>query len=71
MQAVGGRLSGPGSIGERLARLHWEAIERSLGEWGYAKTPPILTPEEWGGLARLPFMNSPGPGSLSEKSRSA
>lgn len=46
-------MSGPASIEERLARLDWEAIERSLGEWGYARTPPILTPDECGDLVAL------------------
>ena len=33
-------------IGARLARLDWGAIERSLWAWGYARTPPVLTPDE-------------------------
>jgi hypothetical protein len=30
----------------RLARLDWREIERSLWQWGYAKTPTLLTPAE-------------------------
>src|SRR4030095_3247893 len=30
----------------RLARLDWREIERSLGQWGYAKTPAVLNPSE-------------------------
>jgi hypothetical protein len=41
------------SIKERLAHLNWRAIEQSLWERGYAKTPPLLTPEECVGLTRL------------------
>jgi hypothetical protein len=33
-------------ITDRLAGLDWSAIERSLWEHGYAKTPPVLTPDE-------------------------
>lgn len=33
-------------IKERLASLDWQDLEGALGEFGYAKTPPILTPEE-------------------------
>jgi hypothetical protein len=40
-------------IGERLAALDWDEIEAALGEWGYAKTPPILTPAECSGLVAL------------------
>ncbi len=31
-------------IGKRLNALDWSAIERSMWEYGYAKTPPVLTP---------------------------
>ena len=34
------------SISERLAQLDWAAIERSLWDYGYAKTSQILNPEE-------------------------
>lgn len=37
----------------RLARLDWPAIERSLWEVGYARTPPVLTPDECAGLIAL------------------
>lgn len=53
MPAIHRRVSSPGPIEERLARLDWEAIERSLAEWGYARTPPILTAEDCGELAAL------------------
>jgi hypothetical protein len=33
-------------IAARVHALDWSAIERSLWELGYAKTPPVLTPEE-------------------------
>ena len=39
-------------IAARLADLDWSAIERSLWEWGYAKTPPVLTPDECAELDR-------------------
>jgi hypothetical protein len=40
-------------IAARLADLDWSAIERSLWEWGYAKTPPVLTPDECAGLIAM------------------
>ena len=40
-------------VAARLAELDWTAIERSLWEIGYAKTPPVLTPEECAGLIAL------------------
>ena len=40
-------------IAARLAKLDWNGIERSLGEWGYAKTPPLLTPAECDELIAL------------------
>ena len=40
-------------IKNRLARLDWEQREQSLWELGYAKTPPVLTPEECADLIRL------------------
>jgi hypothetical protein len=40
-------------IKDRLAALDWTAIERSLWEHGYAKTHPVLTPEECGELIAL------------------
>jgi hypothetical protein len=36
-----------------LADLDWEAIGRSLDDWGYAKTPPVLTPDECTALISL------------------
>ncbi len=40
-------------IAERLERLDWEAIDRSLDERGHATTPALLTPEECDDLARV------------------
>jgi hypothetical protein len=40
-------------IAARLGALDWTAIERSLWEWGYARTPPVLTPEECAELVAL------------------
>ena len=38
---------------ERLQRLDWPAIEQSLWTHGYAKTPPVLTPQECADLLSL------------------
>ena len=35
-----------GSVAERLAGLDWPALGASLDEWGYARTPPLLTAAE-------------------------
>ncbi len=40
-------------IKARLAALDWPAIEQSLWELGYAKTPPVLTPAECTELIEL------------------
>jgi uncharacterized protein len=40
-------------IVERVRGLDWDAIERSLWDWGYARTPPVLTAEECGELIGL------------------
>jgi hypothetical protein len=40
-------------IKDRLAALDWPAIERSLWEHGYARTPPVLTAEECAALTAL------------------
>ncbi|HEY7518951.1 MAG TPA: 2OG-Fe(II) oxygenase [Methylomirabilota bacterium] len=40
-------------IRDRLAALDWSALERSLWEHGYAKTPPVLAPEECAELIGL------------------
>ncbi|HEX3178177.1 MAG TPA: 2OG-Fe(II) oxygenase [Methylomirabilota bacterium] len=40
-------------IKERLAALDWSAIERSLWEHGYARTPPVLTRDECDALRAL------------------
>ena len=37
----------------RLARLDWAEMERSLGQWGYAKTPAVLSPSECAELIGL------------------
>jgi hypothetical protein len=42
-----------GSIGARLTRLDWEAIERSLDDSGWSRTPPLLTHDECDELAAL------------------
>ena len=41
------------TIADRLAELDWEDIEQSLGEWGYARTPPVLGADECAGLIAL------------------
>jgi hypothetical protein len=41
------------TIRNRLESLDWHAIEQSLWERGYAKTPPVLTPEECAELVAL------------------
>jgi len=41
------------TIGERLARLDWRAIESSLWERGYATTPPLLNAAECRRLVTL------------------
>ncbi len=46
-------LTSPLTIPERLARLDWEALEHSLWDRGWAKTPPLLTAEECAGLIGL------------------
>jgi hypothetical protein len=53
MQTLGCGLIATGSIGARLARLDWEAIERSLDDSGWSRTPPVLTPAECDELAAL------------------
>src|SRR5574337_1099557 len=54
MQGMQARsLTRPPAIPERIARLDWEALERSLWDWGWAKTPPLLTPEECAELIKL------------------
>ncbi|HEV8716752.1 MAG TPA: 2OG-Fe(II) oxygenase [Candidatus Binatia bacterium] len=41
------------TVKERIADLDWQAIEQSLWERGYAKTPPVLTLDECAELIRL------------------
>ena len=40
-------------IASRLKHLDWTLLERSLWEWGYAKTPPVLTPAECAELVAM------------------
>jgi hypothetical protein len=40
-------------IAGRLAALDWEALERSLWERGYARTPPVLTEDECAALIAM------------------
>jgi hypothetical protein len=40
-------------VADRVRGLDWGAIERSLWEWGYARTPAVLTPEECAELVAL------------------
>ena len=53
MQARGGGLTAPLPLEERLAGLDWERLERSLWEWGWAKTACVLTPAECDELSGL------------------
>ena len=41
------------NIRERLRQLPWQEIENSLWQFGYAKTPPLLTPKECDSLIAL------------------
>jgi uncharacterized protein len=43
----------PTVVGERIAALDWEEIERSLWAWGYARTPAVLTPDQCADLVSL------------------
>jgi hypothetical protein len=43
----------PTAVGERIAALDWEEIERSLWAWGYARTPAVLTPAQCAELVSL------------------
>jgi hypothetical protein len=38
---------------ERLQRLDWKSIEQTLYDTGYAKTPPVITPDECAELIGL------------------
>jgi uncharacterized protein len=53
MSTLGRGLIAAGSIGARLARLDWDAIERSLDDSGWSRTPPLLTHDECDELAAL------------------
>jgi uncharacterized protein len=41
------------SIDDRLTRIDWAGIGASLDQWGYARTPALLTPSECAGLRVL------------------
>src|SRR5262245_49070298 len=41
------------NIEARLENLDWNQIERDIGQWGFAKTPVILTAQECHGLVSL------------------
>jgi hypothetical protein len=41
------------SIADRLTRLDWAEIATALDEWGFARTPALLTPAECAGLRAL------------------
>ena len=41
------------SLADRLGGLDWAAIGASLDEWGFARTPPLLTSEECAALRAL------------------
>jgi hypothetical protein len=41
------------TLHKRLATLDWQTLEQSLWERGYAKTPPVLTPQECAELTAL------------------
>src|SRR5262249_60231413 len=41
------------SIADRLGALDWTAIGASLDELGFARTPPLLTPEDCAALRAL------------------
>jgi uncharacterized protein len=53
MQANGKRVSEAASAGARLERQDWDALERSLWEWGWAKTSSLLAPSQCRELIRL------------------
>jgi hypothetical protein len=41
------------TIADRVKALDWQALERSLWDVGYARTAPLLTPEECAALVAL------------------
>lgn len=41
------------SVSDRLGNLPWRELEDSLSEFGYARTGPLLTPDECAGLIAL------------------
>jgi hypothetical protein len=43
----------PSTVTGRVVALDWEAIERSLWDWGYARTPALLTPAQCQDLVAL------------------
>jgi uncharacterized protein len=40
-------------IAARMSDLDWTGLERALWEWGYARTPPVLTPAECAELVEM------------------
>jgi hypothetical protein len=46
-------VTGAAAVEERIAALDWEAIERGLDEWGWARTPPLLTARDCEALIAL------------------
>jgi len=46
-------VASPAAVGERVARLDWAGIERSLRDWGWARTPALLTADECRDLIAL------------------
>jgi len=46
------------TVRERLKLLNWEEIEQGLWEYGYAKTPAVLTPKECKESAALYFQDA-------------
>lgn len=41
------------TVAQRVDALDWDTLERSLWDWGYAKTPPFLTADECSWLISL------------------
>jgi hypothetical protein len=42
-----------GPVERRIGAIDWETAEESLWKWGYARTPPLLTPDECAELIQL------------------
>ena len=52
-EAVLARTLAGEAVAARLEGLDWGAVERSLWEWGYARTPAVLTPAECAELVAM------------------